>query len=193
MRSLHLEKKGLRGLAIAESFRPNSSKSIFSGIVMRRDFIIDGFVFGSATLEGDDATDTILDMYDELQRPDISYVLISGLIVSMYNIINIEKLYDSLKIPIIGISYNDSTGIEDALKHHFSNSFESKIIAYKKLGKREKITLSTSHDVFIRKEGCTLSDVKHLLNELTLHGSVPEPIRVSQLLAKTLLKKQLSF
>ncbi len=91
MRSLHLEKKGLRGLAIAESFRPNSQKSIFSGIVMRRDFIIDGFVFGSATLEGDDATDTILDMYDELQRPDISYVLISGLIVSMYNINNIEK------------------------------------------------------------------------------------------------------
>ncbi|MFQ5475549.1 MAG: DUF99 family protein [Nitrosopumilus sp.] len=193
MRSLHLEKKGLRGLAIAESFKQNSLKSIFSGIVMRRDFVIDGFVFGSATLEGDDATDTILEMYDDLQRPDISYVLISGLIVSMYNIINIKKLYESLKIPIIGISYNDSSGLEDALKHHFSNSFESKIIAYQKLGKREKITLNTSHDVFIRKEGCTLNDVKHLLNALTLHGSVPEPIRVSQLLAKTLLQKQLSF
>jgi len=189
MRSLHLEKKGLRGLAIAESFRQHSSKSIFAGIVMRRDFVIDGFVFGSATLEGDDATDTILKMYDELQRPDISYVLISGLIVSMYNIINIKKLYDSLKIPIIGISYNDSLGIEDALKHHFPNSFESKISAYQKLGKREKITLSTSHDIFVRKEGCTLGDVKHLLNKLTLHGSVPEPIRVSQLLAKTLLQK----
>ncbi len=189
MRSLHLEKKGLRGLAIAESFRQNSLKSIFAGIVMRRDFVIDGFIFGSATLEGDDATDTVLEMYNKLQRPDSSYVLISGLIVSMYNIINIKKLYDSLKIPIIGISYNDSLGIEDALKHHFPNSFESKISAYQKLGKREKITLSTSHDIFIRKEGCTLGDVKHLLNALTLHGSVPEPIRVSQLLAKTLLLK----
>jgi len=193
MRTLHLEKKGLRGLAIAESFRQHSTNSIFSGIVMRRDFIIDGFVFGSATLEGDDATNTILEMYDELQRPDISYVLISGLIVSMYNIINIKKLYDSLKIPIIGISYNDSRGVEDALKLHFPNSFESKIISYHKLGEREKITLNTSHDVFVRKEGCTLSDVKHLLNELTLHGSVPEPIRVSQLLAKTLLQKKSSF
>ena len=193
MRSLHLEKKGLRGLAIAESFKPNSSKSIFSGIVMRRDFVIDGFVFGSATLEGNDATDTILKMYEDLQRPDISYVLISGLIVSMYNIIDIKKLYDSLKIPIIGISYNDSQGLEDALKHHFPDSFESKLVAYQKLGKREKISLNTSHDVFVRKEGCTLSDVTHLLDELTLHGSIPEPIRVSQLLAKTLLQKQLSF
>ena len=193
MRSLHLEKKGLRGLAIAESFKQNSPKSVFSGIVMRRDFVIDGFVFGSATLESDDATQTILQMYDDLKRPDISYVLISGLIVSMYNIIDIKKLHDSLKIPIIGVSYHDSSGIEDAIKHHFPDSYESKIQAYKKLGTREKITLSTSHEIFVRKEGCSLNDVKHLLDDLTLHGSVPEPIRVSQLLAKTLLQKQLSF
>jgi len=193
MRSLHLEKKGLRGLAIAESFKPKSTKSIFSGIVMRKDFVIEGFVFGSATLEGDDATDTILEMYDELKRPDISYVLISGLIVSMYNFIDIQKLYNFFKIPIIGISYNDSNGLESSLKHHFPNSFESKISKYHKLGKREKITLHTSHNVFVRIEGCTLNDVTHLLNKLTLHGSIPEPIRVSQLLAKTLLEKGLSF
>ena len=193
MRSLHLEKQGLRGLAIAESFKQNSTKSIFSGIVMRRDFIIDGFVFANVTLKGDDATDTILEMYDKLQRNDISYILISGLIVSMYNIINIQKLFESLKIPIIGISYNDSLGIKNSLKHHFPNTFESKINQYEKLGKREKITLNTSHDIFIRKVGCTLSDVKNLLNELTLNGSVPEPIRVSQLLAKTLLQKRSSF
>ena len=193
MRSLHLEKKGLRGLAIAESFRQNSTKSIFSGVVMRRDFVIDGFTFGSATLEGDDATDSILKMYDELQRPDISYVLISGLIVSMYNIIDIKKLYDSLKIPIIGISYRDSPGLYDAIKYHFPKSFESKIESYKKLGQREKIILKNSNEIFVRKEGCILSDVRHLLNDLTLHGSVPEPIRVAQLLANTLLQKQLSF
>lgn len=193
MRTLHLEKKGLRGLAIAESFGHHCVSSVFTGIVMRRDFVIDGFVFGSATLEGSDATDTILGMYDELRRPDVSYVLISGLIVSMYNIIDIKKLHDSLKIPIIGISYNDSSGIDDALKRHFPDSFESKIAAYRKLGKREKITLDTSHDVFVRKEGCTISDVRHLLNELTLHGSVPEPLRVSQLLAKTLLRKKFSL
>ncbi|ABX12529.1 DUF99 family protein [Nitrosopumilus maritimus] len=193
MRSLHLEKKGLRGLAIAESFRQNSTKSVLAGVVMRRDFVIDGFVFGNATLEGNDATDAILRMCDDLKRPDISYVLISGLIVSMYNIIDIKKLFGILKIPIIGVSYHDSLGIEDSLKHHFPDSFESKLKDYEKLGQREKITLSTSHDVYVRKEGCTLTEVKHLLDDLTLHGSISEPIRVSQLLAKTLLEKGLSF
>jgi len=193
MTFLHLEKKGIRGLIIAESFKPNSVSSILSGIVMRRDFIIDDFVFGKTTLEGNDATDVILNMYKELQRTDINYVLISGLIVSMYNIIDIEKLFHSLQIPIIGITYNDSLGIEDALKHHFPNSYESKINSYRNLGKREKITLRTSYDVFIRKEGCTLNDVKHLLDELTLQGAVPEPVRVSQLLAKKILERESSF
>ena len=193
MRSLHLEKKGLRCLAIAESFRQKSKKSILAGVVMRQDFVIDGFVFGSATLEGDDATDEILKMYDELERPDINYVLISGLIISLYNIIDIKKLYHYLKIPIIAVTYRESSGIEPALKHRFPNSFESKISEYKKLGHREKITLNTSQDVFIRKEGCEINDVRKILNELTLQGSYPEPLRVSQLLAKTLLQTGLTF
>jgi len=193
MRPLHLEKKGLRGLAIAESFRQISKRSILSGIVMRQDFVIDGFVFGSATIEGDDATDSILQMYYDLKRPDISYLLISGLILSMYNIIDIKKIHESLKIPVIGVTYNESEGIENSIKHHYPNSYSSKIKEYQKLGIREKITLHTSSDVFIRKEGCTIHDVKHLLNELTLHGSFPEPLRVAQLLAKSLLQKGLSF
>jgi len=187
MRKLHLEKKGLRGLVIAESFTQNSKKSILAGVVMRRDFLIDGFVFGKATVEGDDATETILSMYKKLNRPDISYLLISGIIISMYNIIDLKKISKSLDLPVIGVTYQDSVGIEEAIRHHFPDSYESKLKEYQELENRDKITLHTSYDIYIRKEGCTLSEVKHLLDELTLQGSFPEPLRVAQLLAKTLL------
>jgi len=193
MRPLHLEKKGLRGLAIAESFHQNSEKSILSGLVMRRDFVIDGFVFGTATLDGDDATESILKMYDELNRPDISFVLISGLILSLYNIVDIKKIHEKLQIPIIGVTYNESEGIDSAIKHHFPESYESKLKQYQKLDKRDKITLHTSSDIFVRRQGCNLHEVKRLLNELTIQGSFPEPLRVAQLLAKSLLQKGLSF
>ena len=193
MRHLHLEKKGLRGLAIAESFHQNSEKSILSGLVMRRDFVIDGFVFGTATLDGDDATESILKMYDELNRPDINYVLISGLVLSLYNIVDIKKIHEKLQIPIIGVTYNESEGLDSAIKHHFPESYESKIKQYQKLGNRDKITLNTSSDIFVRRQGCDLHEVKRLLNELTIQGSFPEPLRVAQLLAKSLLQKGLSF
>ena len=193
MRPLHLEKKGIRGLAIAESFRLDSIKSSLSGVVMRQDFVIDGFVFGTATIGGDDGTDSILQMYDELKRPDIRFVLLSGLIISLYNIIDIKKIHESLGIPIIGVTYNESRGIEESLKHHFPHSFESKIKKYQKLGNADKIKLHTSSDVFIRKEGCSVSEAKQLLNDLTLQGSFPEPLRVARLLARSLLQKGLSF
>ena len=193
MRHLHLEKKGLRCLAIAESFRRNSQQSILSGVVMRRDFQIDGFVFGNATIEGDDATNQILKMYNKLERPDVSYVLISGLIISMYNIIEIKKLFKKLQIPIIGITYNESEGLEDAIKHHFPMSFDKKISQYKKIGNRKKITLKTNRDVFVRCEGCSLRETEHLLNTITVQGSVPEPLRVAQLLSKHLLQEGLTL
>ena len=190
---LHLEKKGLRGLAIAESFRQNSKKSILAGVIMRKDFVIDGFGFESTTIDGDDATDAIIKLYENLQRPDINYILVSGLIISLYNIIDIKKIYESLSIPIIGLTYNDSKGIEDSIKHHFPSSYNSKIKNYNSLGNKIKITLNNSYEVFVRKEGCTLHDVKILLNQLTLQGSFPEPVRIAQLLARSLLQKGLSF
>lgn len=101
--------------------------------------------------------------------------------------VDIKKIHEKLQLPVIGVTYQDSTGIETAIKKHFSDPAE-KIEEYKKLGQRDKITLKTSHDIFVRKEGCTLSETTQLLNTLTIQGSLPEPIRVAQLLAKTLLK-----
>lgn len=192
MRNLHLEKKGLRGLAIAESFRINSPKSILCGVVMRRDLVIDGFVIGNTTISGDDATETILAMYEKLNRPDVSYLLFSGLIISMFNIIDIKKIHEKLKIPVIGITYNDSRGLEEAIKRRFPNSYCYKIQQYQKLGKRDKIFINNT-EIFVRVEGCSPKDAMFLLKEQTLQGSFPEPLRIAQLLAKTLLQKGLSF
>ena len=90
------------------------------------------------------------------------------------------------------ISNKEITKSEETIKKQ-EEKLKEKINEYKKLGKRERITLHTSYDLFVRYEGCTIYEVKQLLNELTLQGSVPEPLRVSQLLANSLLQKGLSF
>jgi len=188
MRHLHLEKKGIRGLAIAESFSQDSKKSVLSGIVMSTDLVIDGFVMGHSTVGGDDATDAILTMYKKLDRPDVSFLLISGIVISLYNIIDLKRISEETGLPVIGVTYEESKGIDDAIKHHFPDSYKSKLAEYSKLGSREKITLHTSHNLYIRNEGCTLLEAKQLLDKITLQGSIPEPLRIGQLLASTLLK-----
>ena len=137
MRHLHLEKQGLRGLAIAESFSQTSKKSVLSGIVMSTDLIIDGFVLGNSTVGGDDATEAILSMYEKLSRPDISFLLVSGIIISLYNMVDVKKISEKIGLPVIGVTYEDSKGIEDTIKHHFPKSYDSKLAEYSKLGIRE--------------------------------------------------------
>lgn len=185
MNHLHLEKKGLRGLAIAESFKQGDKESRLAGVVIRRDFIIDGFIFGQCTIGGDDSSDAIIQMYSRLDRDDISFIMISGLIISMYNMVNIKMIHEVTKLPVIGVTYADSEGIEDAIKHHFPNASQSKIEQYLKIGNRTRVTLHTGHGLYIRTEGCSSLEAKKLLDMFTLQGSIPEPIRIAQLLART--------
>ena len=190
MRHLHLEKKGIRGLAIAESFSQNSKKSVLSGIVMSTDLVIDGFVFGHSTVGGDDATDAVLAMYEKLDRQDVSFLLISGIVISLYNIIDMKRISEKIGLPVIGITYEESSGIEDAIKHHFPESYKSKLTEYSKLESRKKITLHTSYNLYVRNEGCTVLETKQLLDKITFEGSIPEPLKITQLLANTLLKSK---
>jgi len=138
MRHLHLEKSGIRGLAIAESFSQDSKKSVLSGIVMSTDLVIDGFVMGHSTVGGDDATDAILSMYEKLDRADISFLLISGIIISLYNMIDVKRISEKIGLPVIAITHDESDGIEDAIKHHFPDSYKSKLTEYSKLGSRKR-------------------------------------------------------
>ena len=188
MRHLHLEKQGLHGLAISESFSQDSKKSVLAGIVMSTDLVIDGFVLGHSTIGGDDATDSILSMYEKLDRPDVSFLLLSGIVISLYNIVNVKRISEKIGLPVIGVTYKDSDGIEEAIKHHFPESYETKLAEYSAIGQREKITLHTSHNLYIRNEGCTVKEATQLLNKLTLQGAFPEPLRIAQMLANTLLK-----
>ena len=99
-----------------------------------------------------------------------------------------KRISEKTGLPVVGVTYEESHGIEDAIKHHFPDSYESKLSEYSNIGSREKITLHTLHNLYIRNEGCSVLETKQLLDKITLQGSIPEPLRISHLLANTLLK-----
>jgi len=151
---------------------------------MRRDLVIDGIAFGSATIEGDDATESIISMHKILARDDINCILIDGLVISMYNIIEGERIVAKTGLPIIAITFENSKGLEGSIKHHFDD-WQSKLEKYKKLGKRERVTLKTGKNLFIRCWGLSQKRAVAILNSFTIQGSVPEPIRVAKLAARS--------
>ena len=187
-KKVHLYKKGIRILAIAESFRKENSLSVISGIVMRKDLIIDGIKLGTVTIGGDDATSNIIKMIKDLKRNDINLILLDGLIISMYNIIDGEKILKETGIPVIALSFNDSIGISDSIKNFFPDNYKRKIDMYNRLGERKKIILKSGKHLFIRNWGISFSDAIFSINSFLIQGAIPEPIRIAKMVSRAYMR-----
>jgi len=182
-----LNKPGIRALGVAESFRQGQKRSVLAGIVMRSDFVIDGVALGRTSVGGDDATSSIARLFTKFGRNDVNIVLVSGAILSLYNVIDVDLLSKKTKLPVICLTYKETAGIEESIRRHFPGGAEKKLEAYAKLGRRVGVRLRTGHRVYVRTAGVEPDTSKPVLDMFTLQGSVPEPIRVAKLLARALL------
>ena len=187
---LHLNKPGIRALGVAESFRQGQKSSVLAGVVMRSDFVIDGVALGKTEVGGDDATESIASLYRKLKRNDVNLVMVSGAILSLYNIIDVDRLAAKTKLPVVCLTYKETAGIEDSILRHFPHGADAKLAAYARLGSRTGVRLDTGKRVFVRTAGIEKEEVRRVLDLFTLQGSVPEPIRVAKLLARAGLSRR---
>ena len=179
----HIEKKGIRVFGISESFAMSDLRSILAGVVMRRDFIIDGLIFGNTTIRGNDSTEIIVSMFRRMKRNDINCILLGGTIISILNIVDGQELYDTTKVPVIAISSRETRGLRENNLRTFEDG-EIKCKLYNALKASEQLTLRTGKAVNYRNWGIPSREVSVLLNDLTLQGARPEPIKVASIAAR---------
>ncbi|MEM1581325.1 MAG: DUF99 family protein [Candidatus Bathyarchaeia archaeon] len=186
---LHVHKKAFRSLGISESFiKGLSSKSILAGVVLRSDGIVDGFTFSRVTVGGMDATEKVIEIYKSLKRDDVNVLMLNGCVISWYNVIDLQRIYEEIKVPLICVTYEESPGLEKYFMELFPEDYEKRIETYHKNGPRIAIKLHTGHEVYVRFYGMSLEEAKGILNKFTLHGAIPEPLRVARLLARGVRK-----
>lgn len=154
---------------------------------MRRDLIIDGAAFGFSTVGGRDATAAIFNIVNSLDRRDINFIMLSGCVISWFNIIDPGELYTKTGIPVIGVTYEDSEGLADDIKYHFPGD-EERLAAYERLGRRDRFFLKTGYDVYLRSWGIDNNDAYTVCDSFTKEGRVPEPLRVAGIVAKGSMK-----
>ena len=180
-------KSGVRVLGIAESFVRGASKSVMAGVVMRRDLVIDGASFGFSTIGGTDATDAVMSIIGSLQRKDINYIMLSGCVISWFNIIDPERICSEINVPVIGVTYEASEGLADDIGHHFPGD-EERLSAYEKLGTRERFILKTGYDIYLRSWGIDSKEASYLCDSFTKEGRIPEPLRVAGIIARAAMR-----
>jgi endonuclease V-like protein UPF0215 family len=184
---MHLAKKGLRVLGIAESFRGRTASTL-AGVVMRKDLRIDGVAVSRLSVGGMDATDAVLRILRSLRRRDINAVLVSGAVIAWYNILDPARIHGESGLPVIVVTYEESEGLEEDLRHHFPEDTD-RMEAYRKLGDRTPLNLPTGYRAFLRAWGMEQADAARLCTDFTIDGKVPEPCRVARLVARAAMQE----
>ena len=137
-------------------------------------------------------TENIISLYKDLKRKDINVIFLNGCVISWFNISDLKEVYKKLDVPLICITYEESEGLKKYLKEYFKKDWEDRYKIYLKNGNREKIILNTRKTIFVRNLGMELSQAEGLINKFTIQGAIPEPLRISRLLARSILKSKLS-
>jgi len=186
---LHPFKKGLRVLGIAESFsRYVGKKSIITGIVMRKDMVIDGFAVTSVTVGGMDSTDAVIGLFKSLGRADINLVMLNGCVIAWFNVIDLRRVHQTLNLPLICVTYDKSEGLEKYFKEYFPDGWQQRLEVFNNNSGRSEVLLRTGYKIFDRELGIDHDEAVRLLDMFTLQGSIPEPLRLARLLARTIYR-----
>jgi hypothetical protein len=184
-------KPGTRALGVAESYvgRPadggsTSPRSTLGGAVVRADRVVDGVVFSSCTVGGRDATASVCRLVDRLGRDDVRYVLLSGVAPAWFNLVDVAAVADCADRPTLAVSFEDSEGLEDALREQFDgDDLAWRLEAYRDLPARVRVDVG-EESVFVRAVGLDDETARAVVRAYTPEGGRPEPVRIARLAAR---------
>lgn len=175
-------KSGARALGIAESYR--GERSTLAGAVVRANRVVDGFAFARCTVGGTDATEAVIELWDRLDRRDVQYILIAGIALAWYNIVDLHRLHDHSDRPVISVSFEESDGLERAIRESFDDSpAEQRLKTYDAQPPRQQVLLN-EETAFYRAVGCGSETPREILRSFTPAGGRPEPLRVARFAAR---------
>jgi len=171
-------KPGVRALGIAESY--DTERSTLAGAVVRVDRVVDGFVFGSCTVGGTDATATICSLVDRLDRPDVRYLLVAGIAPAWFNVVDLRRLHDATDRPVLSITFEESQGLASAIREAFDGDARQRRLAtYRAQPARRRVTVGDDA-VFVRSVGVEDDRADEVVCAFTPEGGRPEPVRVAR-------------
>jgi endonuclease V-like protein UPF0215 family len=177
-------KPQIRVLGIDDSpFSFSDEKTRVIGVVMRIPNYIEGVMKTEVEVDGNDATDKLIEMITKSRyKEQLKAVMLDGIALGGFNVVDIEELNEKLQLPIITITRDepDMIKIKKALEKNFDD-WERRL---ELISKRSLTEIKTKHKpIFIEVIGIDEQEAKELINRSTVRGVLPEPIRIAHIIA----------
>jgi endonuclease V-like protein UPF0215 family len=165
---------------------------------------LDGVVSGTVRRDGTDSTRRMIELVQRSQfREHVAAVLLHGIAVGGFNVVDVHALSAALAVPVLVIMRRppDLAAVERAL---FSKNprlrpsvpgARRKWQLIERAGPIEPLGISrrsarrptglgsAAQRLWVQRAGLSLPEARALVAATTLHGHVPEPLRLAHLIA----------
>lgn len=153
----------------------------------RGGYSMDGVLSTYAQVDGKDATYNLIQMINQSKfRSQLQAILLDGIAVGGFNVINIESLWKHTGIPVIVVvrKMPDFQKLEKTLK---KLGMEKKFQLMEKAGQPQKIILPQGI-IHIQAVGISVEDAEKIIKLSCTQSNIPEPIRASHLIGAGIVK-----
>lgn len=169
-------------------FGNRGSKAIVIGTVVRAPSYLEGVLRFEVSVDGDDATDEIVSALSSSRfLEQIRAVMIDGIVLAGFNIVDIDSLSRALEIPVITVTRDrpDMDAIRSALSKYFDD-WEDRL---ERISRLPLIELKTPNNpIFVSHAGIEQEEAERIIQSTTLRGAIPEPIRMAHIIASGLVR-----
>lgn len=141
---------------------------------------LDGVLSTRVRRDGANATDRMVEALATSPFADHARaVLLQGIAVAGFNVVDVHRLAETLDRPVLVVARKqpDLRAIERALRRT-GRGWERKWRLVQRAGPMEPL-----RGVWVQRAGLDLASARELLSATTLHGKIPEPLRMAHLIA----------
>jgi hypothetical protein len=144
---------------------------------------LEGVLRGRVRRDGVNATRNLADLVAGSKfAPQLQLVLLQGIAVAGFNVIDIAALHRRLGVPVLAVARRAPrlAKMRDALLTRVPGG-RRKWALIERLGPMEPVA-----GVYVQRAGISLADAGRVIRRLAVHGSMPEPLRAAHLIAGAL-------
>jgi len=159
------------------------------GVVFRGGDFLDGVYRTDVEIDGMDATDILIKLINRSKHKEqLRVVMLNGITIGGFNMINISKLYEKTGLPVIAINRRmpNLKKIKIALQNF--DDFEDRWECIEDGGKIHKMKIEKNKNIYYQFKGLKQTEVESIIKLSCTRSLIPEPLRVAHLIASALVK-----
>lgn len=172
-------KPGTRFLGIDDSAHDKfeDETAYLIGVAYRGTEFIEDIRKTKIEIDGGDATDKIIKLYNLAEASTIGCIFLDGISFAGLNIVDLEKVAEETEVPVVAVTKNEP----DREKFYDALEIVGNEDGFWDTPEPEKLELEDG-EVYIQYAGIESEEAGEVVRNSIIHGQVPEAIRVADMI-----------